>query len=119
MPTQFGLRGSPLSHAYPVWSTSVSAFVSYSVYRKTTNNGLTVRTVTVTSCWRSLGGNKCKLSSLISVFLFFFLCHCHILLHILVKLSFRCLMDIYLFVCLSVCLHVFLAFLFSATIRDE
>ena len=27
-------RESPLVHAYQVWSTSVSAFVSYPVYRK-------------------------------------------------------------------------------------
>jgi len=28
-------RGSPLAHSYQVWSTSVSAFVSYPVYRAT------------------------------------------------------------------------------------
>jgi len=28
-------RGSPLAHAYDVWSTSVSVFVSYSAHRMT------------------------------------------------------------------------------------
>jgi len=30
-------RGSLLAHACQVWSTSVSAFISYPVYRMTTN----------------------------------------------------------------------------------
>jgi len=37
-------RGSPLAHASQVWSTSVSAFVSYPVYRMIEQ--MTDRTVT-------------------------------------------------------------------------
>jgi len=41
-------KGSPLAHAYHVWSTSVNAFMSYPVYRQTERQHDTMTDATIT-----------------------------------------------------------------------